>query len=93
MGDPFPETDGTSQHMHIRGFIFMIYADRDDLMGSVLFLGLLQEGHNPNIQHLGRESWIRLPPQPEPKIATYLQSIIEVVLDFILCSFNPHMPS
>lgn len=65
-------------------------------MGSVLS-SLWQEGHNPNIKHLGRESWNRLPPQPEPKIATYLQSIIEVVLDFILsvslCSFNSQLPS
>lgn len=65
-------------------------------MGSVLS-SLWQEGHNPNIKHLGRESWNWLPPQPEPKIATYLQSIIEVVLDFILsvslCSFNSQLPS
>lgn len=41
----------------------------------------------PQSKHQAFRAWIletRLQPQPEPKRATYLQSIIEVVLDFIL---------
>lgn len=93
----FKKTDGTSQHIHIRGFIYMIECWQRQSNGKCPFLRLLQEGRNPNIQHLGRESWNQLPPQPEPKIATYLQSIIVVVLDCILsvrlCSFNSQLPS
>lgn len=61
-------------------------------MGSVLS-SLWQEGHNPNIRHLGRESWNWLPAQPEPKIATYLQSIIESLRFYSPGSFNSQLPS
>lgn len=61
-------------------------------MGNVLS-SLWQEGHNPNIRHLGRESWNWLPAQPEPKIATYLQSIIESLRFYSPGSFNSQLPS
>lgn len=59
-------------------------ADWDNLMENVLSLVYDRKAAIQTSSILGRESWNQLPPQPEPKIATYLQSIIEGVLDFIL---------
>lgn len=62
-------------------------------MGSVLPLVYDRKATIQTSSILGRESWDCLPPQPEPKIATYLQAIIEVDF-FCLCPslfFNPQV--
>lgn len=65
-------------------------------MGSFLSIVYDRKARIQTIKHLGREATDWLPSQPEPEIAAYFLSIIELVFDFI-CSvpqfFNSQLAS